>query len=391
MRYFHTKCVGEDKKYDDTFCCSECRKMPDQIQELRRDVKGVSHQFNSFYAFQANHQSAVSHNLEIVIGQLQTISTELASLKENNVQLQEQFAIKCNENEQLKVKVAVLERDLENTGGERGSSQTAIPPPPSLLIGSSIIQDVVPVDDSKLQVKCLPGSNFERITDTLKMMENSNNRYETVTIAAGGIDCSNKSKSIENIRASATTVAEQAAKISNNVVFSSVLPRHDSNTTLQKILDVNPEIEQMCNQTEKVRFINNDGSFRLSDGSLNDGFFIHDQTHLTYKGTERLIKNLSLSARVRRRNRPSFIRPSSGQSSNSRNYHNSVTHENPSSRAPPIMNQTAPLMSQVVQRQGPTCRNCRLQGHYTLNCPKTARMTCYKCFQVGHPQRFCPS
>ena len=147
----------------------------------------------------------------------------------------------------------------------------------------------------------------------------------------------------------------------------------------------------MCNQTEKVRFINNDGSFRLSDGSPNDGFFIHDQTHLTYKGTERLIKNLSLSARVRRRNRPSFIRPSSGQSSNSRNYHNSVTHENPSSRAPPIMNQTAPLMSQVVQRQGPTCRNCSLQGHYTLNCPKTARMTCYKCFQVGHPQRFCPS
>ena len=49
------------------------------------------------------------------------------------------------------------------------------------------------------------------------------------------------------------------------------------------------------------------------------------------------------------------------------------------------MNQTAPLMSQVVQRQGPTCRNCRLQGHYTLKCPKTARMTCYKCFQVGHP------
>ena len=69
--------------------------------------------------------------------------------------------------------------------------------------------------------------------------------------------------------------------------------------TLQKILDVNPEIEQMCSQTEEVRFINyNDVSFRLSDGSPNNGFFIHDQTHLKYKGTERLIKNLSLSARV---------------------------------------------------------------------------------------------
>ena len=118
----------------------------------------------------------------------------------------------------------------------------------------------------------------------------------------------------------------------------------------------NPEIEQMCSQTQKVRFINNDVSFRLSDGSPNNGFFIHDQTHLKYKGTERLIKTYSLSARVRCRNRPSFIRPSSGQSSNSRNYHNCVTYENRS-------NQPAPLMSQVVQRQGPTCRNCRLQGH----------------------------
>ena len=51
-----------------------------------------------------------------------------------------------------------------------------------------------------------------------------------------------------------------------------------------------------CARTaEGLTLINNEETFKLKDGSINDGYYLHDGTHLTMAGTNRLAKNLKVN------------------------------------------------------------------------------------------------
>ena len=90
-----------------------------------------------------------------------------------------------------------------STSTERPKSQ------PTLVIGSSLIKDIIANDESKLDIKCKPGSKLEDLADTLKSMEHNNKRYEKITVVAGGNNCDNPDATVEDISNAAVGVIDQ--------------------------------------------------------------------------------------------------------------------------------------------------------------------------------------
>ena len=56
---------------------------------------------------------------------------------------------------------------------------------------------------------------------------------------------------------------------------------------------VNAGLQGLC-EDEDVSFVNNDPSFHLADGSINDGYIMKDGVHLTYNAVNKLARNLNL-------------------------------------------------------------------------------------------------
>ena len=63
--------------------------------------------------------------------------------------------------------------------------------------------------------------------------------------------------------------------------------------THARIHDINSAAESICIEN-KVIFIENDPSFTLSDGEVNEGFLAEDGMHLNNAGQNRLIWNLQV-------------------------------------------------------------------------------------------------
>ncbi len=61
-----------------------------------------------------------------------------------------------------------------------------------------------------------------------------------------------------------------------------------------KIDSVNAGLQVLC-QEETVTFKDNNPSFHLADGTINDGYLLADGVHLTRTATDKLAKNLGLN------------------------------------------------------------------------------------------------
>ena len=168
----------------------------------------------------------------------------------------------------------------------------------SLVIGDSVLRDFEATDANKLEVRSLSGATFISIKDTLKLYESDNKRYDNIYIIAGTNDCSKQSSTASIINA-AGEVFNQAKKISNNILFSSITPRTDSGPANLKIQNVNLSLKNLCSQSN-VKFIDNDGTFLTSDKSPNDALLL-DGLHLNDRGTTKLITNLGIKASPKKR------------------------------------------------------------------------------------------
>ena len=75
--------------------------------------------------------------------------------------------------------------------------------------------------------------------------------------------------------------------------ISTVCPWTKGQHVTERIDALNAGLWVLCDK-EKCTFVNNDESFKLSNGWANNGYIL-DGVHLNYAGTNRLVKNLSLA------------------------------------------------------------------------------------------------
>ena len=288
----------------------------------------------------------------------------------------------------------ILVLTSENTilKSKLGSSRT---PPnidtskPCLMMGSSMIRDLEPIKPETLTIQSISGAKLsdinKHITDKSKTEPN---KYETVYIVAGSIDCESESTP-EEITAVAKQTIKNALEIDDKVVLSSILPRTDNPVAEQKGVEVNIKLKSLCEQTDKVKYCDNDGSFRLADGSINDALLMPQGHHLNYRGSEKLAKNLQIEAKLCRKQPTQQWRPQM------------VSHDRRpsmySSRQPPLLpnpayhhnRSTSIWNSQAFPAPTGVCTNCKLPGHSAYNCPRTVNVLCYKCRSTGHRQKDC--
>ena len=163
-----------------------------------------------------------------------------------------------------------------------------------LIIGSSVIRDI---DQSKLQkttVKCIRGG---RIHDIGNVLKKSSENYQSVSIIVRENDCGNRSAAaapVDEILTSYKETVAEARNLTSDIRIAIVLPRDVGQETSERIDALNAGLIEMCT-AEGLTLINNEETFKLKDGSINDGYYLDDGTHLIMAGTNRLAKNLKVN------------------------------------------------------------------------------------------------
>ena len=85
-------------------------------------------------------------------------------------------------------------------------------------------------------------------------------------------------------------------EIVSSVCVSSVCLRARSPQVKVRIDGLNAALSVLCGD-HAVEFVNNDPSFYLQDGNVNDGYLLPDGVHLSRAATNKLVTNLKLPLR----------------------------------------------------------------------------------------------
>ena len=131
-------------------------------------------------------------------------------------------------------------------------------------------------------------------------LDATKDRFDRIVLLGGGNDCDDKyndtSADASDILAKFKDLISSAKLLADNVIVSSICPRKRSDEVTQRIANVNVGLKVIC-EDMGVTFVNNDDVFYLRDGTLNDGFLLPDDVHLTPAATNRLVERLGLTLR----------------------------------------------------------------------------------------------
>ena len=164
------------------------------------------------------------------------------------------------------------------------------------VLGSSIIRDV---DQNKLVATkciCIPGGHIKDIQGKVDQFPAGNTLCRAVLVV-GGNDCDGRQDTpISDILAQYKDQIEGAKSIATSVTVSSVCPRRKS-TELNECIDtLNAGLQGLCDDLQ-VEYVDHSHSFKLQDGTFNEGFILPDGVHLTRAATNKLVSNLRLELR----------------------------------------------------------------------------------------------
>ena len=114
----------------------------------------------------------------------------------------------------------------------------------------------------------------------------------------GGNDCdshdaASSERPVSELLGDYRRLVTDAKKRSADICISTVCTRTKGQHVTERINALNAGLLVLCDE-EKCTFVNNDESFKLSNGWANDGYIL-DGVHLNYAGTNRLVTNLSLA------------------------------------------------------------------------------------------------
>ena len=219
--WFHCVCVGEDPTTTGVWNCDECRQTSSILHTLAQDVLSIKQYIGGII----RTVDIISDEINGLNKRIDDLTDEVKSLQSTNTQLvselNEQHKIISDLkqlNTQLESKLARNAQDSENLSSGSISKR-------SLLIGSSIIRDVVSNDRDKLKVSSHSGAT---VSDNTRELSKENDSYEDIIIVVGGNDCDTEEKSPVSIKDDFVKLCSQAKQKCSHVKIASVLPRPKS-------------------------------------------------------------------------------------------------------------------------------------------------------------------
>ena len=200
-------------------------------------------------------------------------------------------SLNCIEN-----KITAISTKIVSDAEDDEDDEPEPEPAGTLLIGDSLIRDVVPVDDT-LTVDCTGGAYINTIKKKLRTIKRQ--KYESVVLVVGTNDASTK-RSPERICADFKALITSAKSIATTVTLASIPPRDDGRVDSNRLEHLNGLLQPIAHE-ENVNFVNNDKNFLYRDNTVDASLFVLDGLHLSPAGVNKLLLNLKLSSKAKAR------------------------------------------------------------------------------------------
>ena len=255
---FHCTCLGLSEKPEGSWTCEYCRRLPADVSHLKSQVETLLSQ-NASLIEMVTKQYEMLNGLSSIENHVTAISSKIIS-----------------ENE-----------DDEDDEPEAEPSGT-------LLIGDSLIHDVVPTDDS-LTVDSTGGAYINTIKKKLRAIKQR--KYESIVLVIGTNDASTK-HTPEKICTDFKALISKAKSVATSVTVSSIPPRDDNRVEAGKLEHLNGLLMPIANE-ENVKFANHDTNFKYRDNTVDASLLLVDKLHLSAAGVNKLLSNLGLSSKAK--------------------------------------------------------------------------------------------
>ena len=270
--WFHVDCISKSEEYVPGFWpCFACRRMPSHVSELTQNIN----QLTTVVKTLTHSVSAMQKSFD---ERLNTKDEQLEKLKEENVKLMQTIG------------------DISQKTNEQQWQQFP-KPHGTVVLGTSIIRDI---DEQKLvatKCVCIGGGLIKDLQAAVDRFP-ANQKLCRMVLIGGGNDCDSQVTDLDVtvIVSQFKDLIDSAKCIASTVSVSSICPRNKSQELTDRINALNAGLSTLCGDLG-VDFVNSDPSFTLKDGSLNDGYLIQDNVHLSRAGTNKLVLNLGLVLR----------------------------------------------------------------------------------------------
>ena len=288
QHWYHPSCISENgKEIINIWSCPGCRSLPDVIysmsqmmSKMQQESSYINSELVKKLTELEKQLSCQTKHIQELRNQVSENATELANAKGEIVSLRGVVA-------DLSTKLTVqtwkgFQRQHENKS--------------TLLIGSSVIRDVSASHLKDTEVTCIPGGTIKDVADKVRAIPSS--KYDSIVVVVGGNDCNPRNPNSKQSPAAIVDQYKSLVKLckdrTSSVVVSSICPRI-GDTDVQNCIDsVNAGLQVMC-VDEEVDFRDNSHIFYLKNDSINDGYFLDDGIHLTFKAVDKLSQNLGLT------------------------------------------------------------------------------------------------
>ena len=387
MVWFHTKCVPGEAT-DGIWTCHKCGRMPSQMAEM---TEAMNHM-----ATELQKPTKFCNNADLKYRE------EVNGLRNTNTLL-------TAENSKLVSELDKLKKETKNQGERLPSS-----PRRNLLIGGSLLRRVATKNLGESDVKSVGNS---LIVDATRTISNVTDSYNNITLVVGGNDCDKPSPpSAESVRHDFEELINTSLTKAESVTVCGICPRVTTEDINKTILSVNAELVALCEEKDKVTFVDIDPMFKLSDGSFNDGYLMGDGVHLTDKALNKIALKLNLRMKDkdggcvtdRIQMRATFgdegwlTVPSdrTGQTNNIQSQSKAnvqtspegwktVNYHTTKGQGLGVKRRPVSYAEVISHTTSSWCYNCGESGHICNSCRFNAAVKCHKCHRLGHKQKLC--
>jgi len=275
--WFHIECVGVPKKEKNmVWTCHQCRNIYPTVSSLKDEVKQLRVNQEQLLALMAK----ISDQLQTETALREKTEQKLIDAKSQLTELAKRLLDK--ESSQ------VTERRPAPPSAPPLKTPSA-PLPPNLLLGTSLLRNVDPKKINNWDLTAIAGASIDRLHENISSQP-EDKVYDKIVIVGGSIDLEQKEKA--DIVLDYQALLTSASLRGHTITISSIPPRDDKDLKV-KTKDVNDQLKEMCNK-EGYTFIDNDPSFFLMNGEVNEALLSNDRLHLSKRGCDTLLKNLGI-------------------------------------------------------------------------------------------------